>query len=167
MDRTAGANKSVSTDGCVWRRRGTATVELAIILPVVLFLLFSIIELGLMIKKRTELGHAARESARLAAVGSTPTRMSEGVNSSLTTTRTDGVVRDYQYRRWDEETGTWGNWTTLGVDGTENNAAAGDQIRVRIDYDHGLLVPGLMGPVLNADDDGNVHLSGAAVMMRE
>lgn len=167
MSRMAGADNLVSPHGHSSERRGTVTVELAIILPVILFLLFSILEMGFMIKNRAELGQAAREAARLGAVGSTPARMNEGVNSSLSGIPANDVVRSYEHRQWDEETGAWGDWTQLGVNGTENDANASDQIRVKLEYDHGLLVPGLMAPVLNADDDGNVHLSAASVMMRE
>ncbi len=167
MNWSTGPGRLISTDTSSSRRTGTVTVELAFILPVLLFLLFSIIEMGFMIKNRAELGHAAREASRLAAVGATPARMTQGVNSALNTIPEDAVVVQYQYRPWNEETGSWGNWTTLGADGTENNASPSDQVRVRLNYEHALLVPGLMAPVLSASEDGNVQLSAAAVMMRE
>ncbi len=149
------------------RSTGTVTVELALVLPLILLLLFSILEMGFMLKHRAELGQAARESARLGAVAATPARMTEGVNSSLTTIPTDGVTIDYQYRAWDEDAGAWGAWTALSTIDGRNSASTGDQIRVRLSYDHHLLVPGLMAPVLNAGEDGALELSASSVMMRE
>jgi Flp pilus assembly protein TadG len=157
----------LDSTNCDERRKGTLTVELAIILPVILFLLFSILEMGFMVKNRAELGQAAREAARLAAVGATPTRMDAGVQSALATIPADDVQATYEYRPWDEDASSWGSWTTLGTDGDHNNAETGDQVRVRLNYQHPLLVPGLMGPVLSADENGERQLSASSVMMRE
>jgi len=148
-------------------RRGAVTVELALVAPLIVFLLFSILEIGYMVKDRAELGQAAREAARIAAVGGTLARMNEGVATSLATIPQGSATAEYQYRPWDEETQTWGSWTDLGTDGTMNNAAPGSQIRVRLNYKHHLLVPGMMSSVLGADENGDVDLTAASVMMRE
>ncbi len=148
-------------------RRGTATVEMALVVPLLLLLLFSIIEFGFLIKNRAELGQAAREGARLAVVGATPTRITIGVNGSVSTIPVGEMTREYNYRSWDEGSGTWGSWQTLGVSDSENNAASGDQIQITLSYDHQLLIPGLMGPVLGADENGRVNLAATSVMMRE
>lgn len=167
MRREAGKVKQSPYSAGSVRRRGAATVELAIVIPLILFLLFSIVEMGLLVKDRAELGQAAREAVRMAAVGATPSRMTDAVNASLATLPQAEVTREYDYRSWDEDAAAWGAWTTLGTDGTENNAGQGDQIRVRLNYGHRILVPGIMGPVLNADENGKVALSAASVMMRE
>jgi Flp pilus assembly protein TadG len=151
----------------VRRRDGTVTVELALVLPLILFLLFSIVEMGFMVKNRAELGQAAREAVRLGAVGGTPARMTEGVNSALATIPHGDISVELHFRPWNQSAGTWGSWTTLGTDGTENNASKGDQLRVRLTYAHPILVPGLMGPVFNAGEDNTISLSAATVMMRE
>jgi len=161
------ASQVASCTGGRTRRRGAATVELALVAPLIVFLLFSIIEIGFMVKNRADLGHAAREAARLAAVGATPTRMTEAVNTNLTTIHDENVTPEYQFRSWDEDTQSWGAWTTLGVLDGGNNAAPGDQIRVRLGHDHALILPGIMGPVLNADASGRVNLVASSVMMRE
>ncbi len=151
----------------VRKRNGAATVELALVAPVILFMLFSIIEMGFMVKNRAELGQAAREAARLGAVGATPSRMNQGIASSLSTIDYDGLTITYEYRPWDEDSQTWGSWTALGVDGSQNNAAKGGQIRVELSFNHSLLVPGVMSGVLNANENDQVNLAAASVMMRE
>jgi Flp pilus assembly protein TadG len=52
-----------------WRsERGAAAVETAIVLPVLLFLAFGIIDLGRMMNARIQVTQAAREGARAAAM---------------------------------------------------------------------------------------------------
>jgi hypothetical protein len=51
------------------RDRGTAAVEFALVLPVLLFILFGIIDFGRALNAQIVLTQAAREGARLAAVG--------------------------------------------------------------------------------------------------
>lgn len=65
------------------RRRGTATVELALVLPLLLTLLGGTLEVSRLLEARTVLSQAAREGGRQAAAG----RLNEeGVRQ---------VVRDY------------------------------------------------------------------------
>ena len=61
--------------------RGQATVELALCLPVVLFVLGALAEVGLIAADQVRLWHAAREAARIAVVEPDPTaarRAAEG-----------------------------------------------------------------------------------------
>lgn len=51
------------------REKGTSAVEFAIILPILVMLVFGIIQFGLVFNNYIALTHAAREGARLAAVG--------------------------------------------------------------------------------------------------
>jgi Flp pilus assembly protein TadG len=51
------------------REKGTSAVEFAIILPILIMLVFGIIQFGLVFNKYIAITHAAREGARLAAVG--------------------------------------------------------------------------------------------------
>jgi Flp pilus assembly protein TadG len=56
----------------VTRRRrgdgGQATVELALVLPLVVVLLFAVVQVGLLVRDEVMVVHAAREAARQAAV---------------------------------------------------------------------------------------------------
>jgi len=49
--------------------RGAAAVEFALVLPVLVLLLFGIIEFGLVFDAQLTITHAAREGARVASVG--------------------------------------------------------------------------------------------------
>jgi len=148
-------------------RRASVTVELALVVPLLVFLLFAILEFGFLMKNRAELGQAAREGARQAAVGATPTRVDAEIASATQTIESEHLTRLYRFRSWDEGSGTWGSWQTLGVNDGENNASQGDQVQIRLTYQHRLLLPGLMGSVMNAGDDGRVAVVAATVMMRE
>lgn len=148
-------------------RGGSATVELALVVPILIFLLFGILEFGFLVKNRAELAAAAREAARQAAIGSLPARINAEVDANTTTINDQLVTRVYRFRGWDANSGTWSSWQTLAADGSENNAEQGDQVQITLTYAHPLLVPGLMGPVLNADDNGCVAMSVSTIMMRE
>lgn len=53
------------------RERGAATVEFALVLPVLLMLVFGIIDFGRAYSQQVQLSQLAREGARLASLGST------------------------------------------------------------------------------------------------
>jgi len=55
--------------GPVVRSRGQATVEFALLLPFVVVVLLALIQVGLLVRNRVLVTHAAREAARVAAVG--------------------------------------------------------------------------------------------------
>lgn len=52
--------------------RGSATVELALVLPVLLLILFAVAEVTAVARIQLELSHAAREGARVAATAPDP-----------------------------------------------------------------------------------------------
>lgn len=49
--------------------RGQATIELALLLPFIALVLLAVIQVGLVVRGRILVTHAAREGARVAAVG--------------------------------------------------------------------------------------------------
>jgi hypothetical protein len=149
------------------QRRGATTVELAMVAPLLIFLLFGIIEFGLMVKNLVGVNQAAREGARSAAVGATPTTLDARIGGAAPTIDTSALSIQYHYRSFDESTGTWGSWQTLGVDGSENNAQPGDQIRISIDYPHQLVTGGLFAGLADDPEQGTITLSTAIVMQRE
>lgn len=149
------------------RRRGVTTVELAMVAPLLIFLLFGIIEFGLMVKDLVGVNQAAREGARSAAVGATPTTLDARIAGAAPTINAGNLTAVYEFRSFDESTGSWGSWQTLGVDGHENNAEAGDQIRVTIQYPHQLVTGGLFAGLADDPENGTITLNTAIVMQRE
>ena len=135
--------------------------------PLLIFLLFGIIEFGLMVKDLVGVNQAAREGARSAAVGATPATLNTRIAGSAPTINADNLDITYEFRTFDEASGSWGSWQTLGVDGSENNAKSGDQIRISIQYPHQLVTGGLFAGLADDPENGTITLSTAIVMQRE
>lgn len=79
-----------------WRgARGQATVELALVLPVVLVLALVLVQVGLVVRDQIRVTHAAREGARAAAVSEDPAAPRRAVdrNVGLAAERLDVVSR--------------------------------------------------------------------------
>ncbi|MCD6352511.1 MAG: pilus assembly protein [Armatimonadetes bacterium] len=149
------------------RTRAVATVELAFIMPVLLLFLFGIIEFGLLFKDSLVLQEAAREGARVAALGAPPPRIREVVQSSAPTLGQDNLSIEMQYRTW--EGAGWSDWCSLGVatDNSSNNAPPGSQVRVRVEYAHPLITGGLFSWMATNKDNNTVTLRSSAIARRE
>jgi hypothetical protein len=61
--------------------RGQTTVELALALPVVMFVVAALVEVGFLVSDQVRLAHAAREAARVAVVERDRAPVSEAVQS--------------------------------------------------------------------------------------
>jgi hypothetical protein len=75
--------------------RGASAVEFAIILPVLIMLVFGIIQFGVAYNKYISLTHAAREGARLAAVGvyeEDPAAFEQKVRNSAPTVEIEDIT---------------------------------------------------------------------------
>lgn len=66
MTRRSGVRGTAAGSG---RTRGQATVELALLLPVIVVIGLAVVQVGLVVHARVMVTHAAREGARVAAVG--------------------------------------------------------------------------------------------------
>ena len=153
--------------GRIGARAGTTTVELALVGPLLIFLLFGIIEFGLILKDVVGVNQTAREGARCAAVGSPPSTITTRIRAAAPTITTANLTTAYAYRRFNSISGTWTAWTTLGTSGTENDAKAGDQIRVSLTYPHQLVTGGLFSGLADSPGTGSITLSTAIIMQRE
>jgi hypothetical protein len=78
--------------------RGQASVELALLLPVVVLLLLAVLQVGLLARDVVLVTHAAREAARAAATDPDPTAAHEAVAGSGGL-RSDRVSVDVRGRR--------------------------------------------------------------------
>lgn len=85
--------------------RGQATVEAALLLPVVAIALLAVIQVGLVVHARVMVTHAAREGARVAAVGGSNGDVVEAVVAS----------GDLPPQRLDVAVSTSGDRTTVVV----------------------------------------------------
>ncbi|MGF7185899.1 Flp pilus assembly protein TadG [Desulfitispora alkaliphila] len=64
-------------------RRGQALVELALVLPILLMILFGIIEFGRIFNAQLTVTHASREGARYGALGTSDMEIIEQVKGSV------------------------------------------------------------------------------------
>ncbi len=148
-------------------REGTTTVELALVAPLLILLLFGIIEFGLMVKDVIGLNQAAREGARSASVGATPATLDNRIRGSAATMEGDLIVTLYERRTYDDDAGTWTEWTVLGTSESENDAISRDQIKVTVTYPHKLVTGKLFAGLADNPEEGTITLQAAIVMMRE
>ena len=76
------------------RRRGLATVEMALLLPILLTLTFAAVEYGWMFFKQQQITNAAREAARL---GATPNGTNATVTARVSQLMSDAGINGGQY----------------------------------------------------------------------
>lgn len=150
------------------QRQGVATVELAIVLPILLALLFAIIEFGFLFKDQLIIQQAAREGARTAALGRTLSEIQARIMSAAATLNTSQLTYDVMFRTYNS--GVWSAWTTLANqpdDSGTNNAPQGAQIRVRINYVHPFLTGPLFARLLGRPGESSMTLRAEMIMRRE
>jgi len=119
------------------REGGQASVELVLALPVLLFLLLGVVQVGLVVRDQVLLVHAAREAVREAAVASDPDAGRRGALAGA---------------RLDPER------LTVTVEG---RGRPGSRVTARLTYRSPTDVP-LVGVLV-----GDVHLFGKATMRVE
>ena len=153
------------------RRSGAVSVEMALVAPLLIVLLFGILEFGLVIKDYLGINQAAREAARIAAVGAPIGTIDVRLDGSAPTIDISKLTRTYEYRTFSESTGAWSAWLPLtnvgsGSD-TQNSAPEGAQVRVSLTYPHALLTGPLFARLADDPDTGTIILTAAMVMRRE
>jgi len=149
-------------------RAGTATVELALVVPLLLLLLMGIIEFGLLFEDFMLLKNAAREGARTGATGNSTTAIADRVENAAAELSTEDLTITQQYGVYDE--GSW-TWYTLGDisgdDGTINNAPTGSFINIEVSYPHPLVAAGILPGLEDDPGSGTINLTATATFRRE
>jgi Flp pilus assembly protein TadG len=132
------------------RRRawGSVSVEMAIIAPILVLLLFGIIEMGMLFKDSLTLSQACREAVRVAAVGDTTSDITTRAKAAAPALNTATITVTQQYRTY--SSGTWSAWTTLANNsaGTANNAPSGSQIEMTLSYPHTMITGGFFSSLV-------------------
>lgn len=147
-------------------RHGVVSVELALVMPLLLLLLFAILELGFIMLDHLTLQNAAREAVREAALGKSTSEIQTVIENSLADTISLDRLSVTMEKR-SKSGSSWGSWGALGdVPGDQgdlNDAVVGDQIRISLSYGHSLLTGYLFQSIA---EDGTLTLHVASVSLR-
>jgi Flp pilus assembly protein TadG len=113
--------------------KGASLVEFSLILTILIVITFGIIEFGMLIYNQQVITNASREGARAGVVASIPRVPDTGGTYSI-----DSVVQAYCANHLI----TFGDQNTprTTVGGYRNNAAFGDELEVRVNYQYSFLV---------------------------
>ena len=145
-------------------RRASASVEMAIVAPILAYMMLGIVEIGLMVNSFMQVRTVAREGAREAAVGRSNTEIANRIAAIAVSLDATEMTTTIQYRTY--SSGTWSAWQTLTTDSTGRNIApAGSHVRVLVNYNHHLAMPGIFG-CLATDDAGETKTLSTTVVMR-
>ena len=146
--------------------RGSLSVEMAFLAPLLAIFLFGTLELGMMLKDVMVLNSAAREAARSASLGATTTDIGNRAVAAAATINTANLTKTVDYRTY--ASGAWSAWTTLTNSGTQNVAPTGAQIRVILNYPHPLIAGRIFTSMLATNSTTNTtNLRATMIMMRE
>jgi Flp pilus assembly protein TadG len=133
-------------------QRGLAALEFGLIAPLVMILLFGVVEFGLALWRKQILTSAVREGARKGVVATTPRKTQAEIETAVKTYLT-GVG-------WDS--------TKAVVNATGAGGAAGTSLTVTATYPTSLLVISrLMPGTFTVNNAGNVTLTATVVMQME
>lgn len=126
------------------KRRGAAIIEMAIVLPLLVALVFGIMEFGLLLRDYLAMSQVAREATRSAAVGATTGQIDSTITTwaeklGFTTSQAQQITVTKNYI-------VGGGEYPLGNDasGEYNNAPVSSHVAVGLTYTHNMLL-GLFG----------------------
>jgi Flp pilus assembly protein TadG len=114
-------------------------VEFALVMPMLLLLVFGIIEFGFMLNRDMILGHASRDGARVASLNGTYTEISDSITSELAESGipTTGATNIDICVKPDAAT----TCTNMDAGSYEAAATSGATTLVRVRYVHPFMTP--------------------------
>ena len=128
------------------RQRGQSAVEFALVMPLFLILLFSIVDFGMGLRAWITITNSAREAARFGAVGATQANIEQRA-----ATTSDGLV-------------SAGAVTVTGCVDCGSGGHSGDMVTVTVPYDYQYITP--LGNFVQGIT-GALHFSATSKMRLE
>ena len=120
------------------QRRGSAVVEFALIVPILLALLMGIIEFAWMARAQLMVANAAREGVRFAALGNTSTNVRTRIINTASALNPDVTTAQITQEQTPDRTTSTPTYYAWPADTTatlpKNGVAAGNLIRIRVAY---------------------------------
>ncbi|KDR93774.1 TadE-like protein [Peptoclostridium litorale DSM 5388] len=136
----------MSKDKWVKNRKGQTLIELALVLPILLMLVFGIIEFGRVFNAYVLVSNASREGARQASVGKA---------DSDVRTKVKDVASSLGLEEGD-----------ININPGKGSRDYGDQVTVTVNYELPIIAP-LIDVILDPDGDGNYQLQVSTSMRVE
>ena len=147
---------------------GTATIEFALVAPLLLVLLFGIAELGLVFEDLFVMRSAARTGARSGSVGTSVTIIEDQVIEAAASLNSADLTITQQFGTQDE--GSW-SWQSLEDESTGegviNNAPSGSYIKISLSYPHLLLATTLIPGLEDEPGSGIMTITAETIFRRE
>ena len=145
-------------------------VEMAIVMPLLVLLVFGILEVGLLRKDYLGLNQAAREGARIASIGSPLSTIDARIMASAPSIDVSRLTWSGEWCEYDAS-GAAGAWTALADTGygsdLRNNAKPGSQVKISVELQHRLVTGQVMDFLSDADKPGTVTLRSSMILRRE
>ena len=149
------------------RQRGVAAVEIGLIAPLMMILLFAIVEFGLALWRKQILTSAVREGARKGVVATNP-RVTTTCSGTCPTDCSTNDSVECRVRAYLTGVGWDASLATVTITGGGSGAAAGSSLTVTSSYPSSLqVISRLMPGTFNVNGSGNVTLTATVVMQME
>ena len=143
----------------IWEQEGAAATEFAIVLPLLLVLVFGIIEFSILLYDKAMITNASREGARAGIVfnfdPSGPTRI------------TDEEIRTIVGRYCATHLISFGSGSTLAVPITRTGSQEGASLTVTVNYPYRFLVFSNLIALFGGDSTNPLNLRAVTVMRLE
>jgi len=136
-------------------KRGTSVAELAICLPLLLLIVFGIIEFGFMLYDKAVITNASREGARAGIVFHHPNRISDGEIITVATNYCSSYLVNL------------GGSSSPSVNVTRNGSNPGDSLTVTVTYSYTFLLLPNWTAWYGSELPGGITLTAQTVMRLE
>jgi len=148
------------------RERGGAAVEFALIAPLLLLLVFGIVDFGWMLMKANLVNNTTRDAVRVASLAGTYDEIENSVEVSLSSAGIDPAAVDVEITC----TNPSGSNCANSPGSYDANATSGSTVTVTVTYTHGWITPvgamcGLVGGESCVGD--TILLERTSQMVRE
>jgi Flp pilus assembly protein TadG len=135
----------------IWGQEGAAATEFAIVLPLLLVLVFGIIEFSILLYDKAMITNASREGARAGIVYSYPDRISDSEIAAVINTYCSTHLI------------TFGTGTLQPPEIVRSGTSAGDSLSVTVRYRYDFLVlPNFIASLV-----GGTQIAGQTIMRME